>query len=218
MSERVAMVTGASRGIGLAITKRLLAEGWRVVGLARSPASMHLQHERYTAVSVDLTELATLPKVLSGVISEHPAIDALVSVAGRGVFGELEQHSVMEIQQSLTLNLLSHMAMARIIVPHLKTLQRGDIVFMGSEAALRGTRQGTLYCAAKFGLRGFAQALRAECARRGVRVGIVNPGMVRTPFFEDLEFRPGPDASHAIEPADVAEAVWMIVSARHCCG
>ena len=64
---------------------------------------------------------------------------------------------------------------------------------MGSEAALAGTAQGSLYCAAKFALRGLAQALRAECARAGIRVTLVNPGMVQSPFFDELDFRPGPE-------------------------
>jgi short-subunit dehydrogenase len=87
-------------------------------------------------------------------------------------------------------------------------------VLIGSEAALRGSRYGSIYCAAKFGLRGLAQALRQEAATAGVAVSIVNPGMVRTGFFDELDFVPGERPENALEPADVAEAVWLAVSTR----
>ena len=85
---------------------------------------------------------------------------------------------------------------------------------MGSEAALTGTAQGSLYCAAKFALRGLAQALRAECARAGIRVTLVNPGMVQSPFFDELDFRPGPEPDNYILPEDVAEVIVQALTAR----
>ena len=87
------------------------------------------------------------------------------------------------------------------------------MIFMGSEAALHGSQKGSLYCTAKFGLRGLAQSLRAEASSRGVRVTIINPGMVRTPFFDDLAFRPGPDAYHGLETTQVARSVDMVLDA-----
>ena len=92
-------------------------------------------------------------------------------------------------------------------MPVIKTNGGGDVVLMGSEAALSGGRYGAVYSATKFAVRGFAQALRHECAAANVRVTIVNPGMVRTQFFDSLEFEPGPDPDNYIEPEDVARAV-----------
>ena len=214
MSSRRILVTGASRGIGRAIASRLLDEACVVIGVARSPKEEHLQHPDYVPVSVDLSGLASVPERLKGILEAHPTLDGVVSVAGRGDFGELEQFSPEQIRGSIELNLTSHLLLARALVPHLKSLKRGDLIFMGSEASLRGAQRGSLYCAAKFALRGFAQSLRQECARRGVRVGLILPGMVRTSFFDDLGFRPGPAPNHAIEADDVAEAVWTMLSAR----
>ena len=90
----------------------------------------------------------------------------------------------------------------------------GNIVFMGSEAALAGGKRGAVYSAAKFGLRGLAQALRQECAASGLRVSIINPGMVQTEFFNELDFRPGESSNNYILPDDVALAVQMILEAR----
>ena len=84
-------------------------------------------------------------------------------------------------------------------------------MFLGSEAALRGSRNGAVYCAAKFGLRGLAQALRDECTRGGVGVSIVHPGLVRTPFFDDLPIEPGSEPEEALSPEDVAAAVGYLL-------
>jgi short-subunit dehydrogenase len=88
------------------------------------------------------------------------------------------------------------------------------LIFTGSEAALTGTQKGSLYCAAKFALRGFAQALRQETARSGIRITLVNPGMVQSPFFDELDFRPGDDPNNFILPEDVAEVIVNALTTR----
>ena len=211
---RTVLVTGASSGIGRAVAEALLAAGHLVVGLARDFAKFPCAHPAFTAYTADLADLDALPQCLERVAAAHPAIDALVCNAGQGHFGHLEQFSYAQIRTALDLNFTSHALTARVFLPRLKQLGRGDIVFTGSEAALQGARQGGLYCAAKFALRGLAQALRAECAAAGVRVTLVNPGLVRTPFFDPLDFAPGPADDHAIAPQDVAQAVRLALETR----
>ena len=96
----------------------------------------------------------------------------------------------------------------------MKKHKAGRVVFIGSEAALKGSQQGSLYNSAKFGLRGFSQAIREDCSKSKIHVSIVNPGMVRTAFFENLSFTPGKDPSQAIEPYDVAKVVLGILEMR----
>jgi NADP-dependent 3-hydroxy acid dehydrogenase YdfG len=85
---------------------------------------------------------------------------------------------------------------------------------MGSESALVGGKQGTIYSASKFALRGMAQSLRDECSRNGVRVTVINPGMVKSPFFNTLGFEPGHHDENFIIPEDIANAVQMVLSSR----
>ena len=103
---------------------------------------------------------------------------------------------------------------ARLTLPLLKQNESSDLILMGSGSARRGGKHGALYCAAKFGLRGMAQSLRIECAKRGVRVALVNPGAVRTEFFSELNFRPAADEDNAILPEDIADAVAFILGSR----
>ncbi len=208
------LVTGASSGIGRAVCERLLADGHRTIGLARDFGKFPGEDRRFEAHPIDLADLDRLPTQLQNLVAAHPALDALVLNAGVGRFGTLEQFSYGQIRALIDLNLTSHVFVARAFLPTLKKAGRGHLVFIGSEAALAGTAQGSLYCAAKFALRGFAQALRAECARTGVRVTLVNPGMVQSPFFDELDFRPGPAPDNHILPADVAAVIVQALTMR----
>ena len=213
-TPRHVLVTGASSGIGRAIRDRLLADGYRVTGVSRNPAAEGAEHELYHDVAVDLADTrAVIPRIRTA-LAEGPALDAVVSCAGAPAFGNLEQLSGEEIQAHLDLNLTSHVLVAHAVLPALKRRDFGHLVFIGSEAALRGGRRGSVYCAAKFGVRGLALALREECAGSGLHVSIVNPGMVRTPFFDDLDFAPGEEPTQALEPDDVAGGVALILAAR----
>jgi short-subunit dehydrogenase len=106
------------------------------------------------------------------------------------------------------------MVICRGLVPQMRRRRRGRIVFIGSESALHAGRKGALYSAAKFGLRGFCQSLREDLASDGIPVSLVNPGMVRSPFFDKLSFRPGAQPENAIDVEDVAEVVEQILRAN----
>ena len=211
---RTLLVTGASAGIGHAISTRLLADGERVIGLARDLRRFSTAGRCFEPVSIDLADLERLPDRLTALARSHPEISAVICCAGAGWFGSLEQMSYADIRSLIDLNFTSQVCVVRAFLPLIKRNGSGDIVLMGSEAALSGGRYGAVYSATKFALRGLAQSLREECAAAGVRITIVNPGMVRTRFFDQLDFEPGPDPANIIEPEDVAEAVAVALSVR----
>ncbi len=186
-----------------------------MLGIARNPEKAQIRHPNFDGCSIDLADLDGLPSSLSALIEEIDLpVKALINNAGIGRMGFLEQLSVNDIRLLLDTNLTSQVLVTRAFLPMLKKQGEGDILFMGSEAALRGARQGSIYCASKFAVRGFSQALREECGKSGVRVSLINPGAVRTPFFEELQFEPDEAAENAIEPEDVAIAVTMVLAAR----
>ncbi len=139
-------------------------------------------------------------------------LDLLILNAGYGQFGAIEQFSTSQIQRLITTNLTANLVMLSHLVPLMKSSGGGDIVLMGSESALEGAKQGSVYCASKFGMRGLAQSLRAECATSGIRVLLVNPGAVRSEFFDDLQFEPAAGDEFALTPQEVAKAVFNALS------
>jgi NADP-dependent 3-hydroxy acid dehydrogenase YdfG len=214
-NQKLVVVTGASSGIGLALVKALLAEGYAVLGIAKSFEKAGLNHPNFSGRSINLADLDGLPEAMSLLLNEiDRPIKALINNAGIGRMGFLEQLSVKDIRLVMDTNLTSQVIVTKTFLPLLKKQGEGDILFMGSEAALKGARQGSIYCASKFALRGFSQALREECGKSGVRITLINPGAVRTPFFEKLQFEPGLAAENAIEPEDIASAISMVLAAR----
>ena len=152
---------------------------------------------------------------ITKIIKDHKDLDCLVSNAGFGKFGTLETFSTKEINDFIFTNLTSHMILTNKILPHLKKIRKGNIIFIGSESALKGGKNGSLYSAAKFGLRGFSQSIREESCSKNIHVSLINPGMVRTSFFNNLDFMPGEDKSNAIEPDDIGKIIIDILSTRN---
>lgn len=211
--DRKAVVTGASAGIGLAICSRLAASGYRVTGIARQFDAGLPDRPWHRTVERDLSVAADLDSFSRRLVAEEDDADVLVLCAGAGRFAPLESLAVADIRYLLDLDLLAPMLLSRAFVPLFKRRRRGDIVFIGSEASHQPGPRGTAYCAAKFGLRGFARSLRIECAARGVRVSLVNPGMTDTNFYAGLGFAPGRADNQHLRAADTAAVVAMILDA-----
>ncbi len=209
--SRTILVTGASSGIGRAVAKNLLQQGHQVIGIARDSGKFRQDIQGFTAVQLDLADLQALPEQLRKLAQAFPAIDGIIFCAGKGQFGSVEEFSYRQINDLMALNFTSQAYLTRAFLPALKRQPRSDLIYIGSEAALKGSRKGAVYCASKFALRGFTQALREECGKSHVRVCLINPGMVRTAFFDPLAFAPGDDASNALTPQDVAEAVCYVL-------
>lgn len=207
------LVTGASSGIGRAVAERLLAEGCEVVGVSRRASQAVIRQPAFTAIDFDLADIYAIKGLVADLGTSQGAFDGAVLCAGQGLFSPLESLSLKQIEQHIQINLTSQIALAKALIPGMKTVGQGKLVFIGSEAALQGAKQGTAYCAAKFGLRGFTQALRAECSAAGMQVSLINPGMVDTPFFDDLHFRPAKGEENAISAETVADCVTWVLSA-----
>ncbi len=212
--NRTFLITGASSGIGKACAIRLLQQGHIVVGLSRDCRQFTHPHSRFYSVEIDLNDLEALPNQLKQLTQQFPTIDGIIFSAGKGQFSSLEEFSYPQIQALMTVNFVSQSFLAKAFLPNLKRKSLADLIFIGSEAALKGSRKGSIYCASKFALRGFTQALRDECAKSNVRVSLINPGMVQTAFFNDLSFEPGEQDCQHLMAEDVADAVLYIAQAR----
>ena len=215
IKERKVLVTGSSDGIGRSITLSLLNSGAKVIGLARDHSKFNPETKNYIKYKTDFSNEEILLKTIAKIINEHKDLDCLISNAGFGKFGTLETFSTKEINDFIFTNLTSHMILTNKILPHLKKIRKGNIIFIGSESALKGGKNGSLYSAAKFGLRGFSQSIREESCSKNIHVSLINPGMVRTSFFNNLDFMPGEDKSNAIEPDDIGKIIIDILSTRN---
>ncbi len=205
-----ALITGASSGIGLSITRQLLENGCRVTGISRR-GKIPQEHDLFTPISLDLADSKKTEKTLKQLLKEN-SFDCFIHCAGYGEFGSIEQFSVKRIERSIQVNLTSALIICRLLLPTFRANKAGRLIFIGSESSLSAGRKGALYSAAKFGLRGFCQALREDCASDNIQVSLINPGMVRTSFFDGLGFAPGDSSENAIIPDQIAGLVWFILN------
>ena len=212
---QLVIVTGASSGIGLATVKLALQLGYWVLGISRHFDDPVMDHERLRIESVDLADIENLPARLTELVdSIDLPIAAVINNAGIGKIAFLEQLSYDDLQVCMNTNFMSHAMLSKAILPKMKKRGGGVLIFIGSEAALSGSRQGSIYCASKFAIRGFAQALREETNRAGIRVTVVNPGATDTAFFDDLHYRPGAAPENAISAGQVATLLLQVIAAE----
>ncbi len=211
LKNKTYLVTGSSSGIGKSVSEILLNNGAKVIGISRKK-TLFKKTKNYFHYEIDLSDLEKSYNEVLKILLKYNKIDGFVSNAGNGVFKSLENFSPYQINQFIKLNLTSHIIITRAILPYLKKNKTGNIIFIGSESALKGKKYGSLYSSCKFGLRGFSQSIREECANNNIKVTIVNPGMVKTPFFKKLGFSPGKSFGEFIESSEVGKIVLYILN------
>lgn len=208
------LISGSSSGIGRAISEKLLTENYSIIGLARRHEKFNPKNSNYFSYSIDFAKIAVLEEKIKMIQTKHSDINTLICCAGYGEFSELEQFSVEKMQNLMNVNFLSQAILIKFFLPLFKKNKSGKVFIIGSECALEGQKKGTLYCASKFALRGFAQSLRKECAASEIQVTLINPGLVRTPFFDDLSFQPGRDETHAIESLQISDMISFLLKQK----
>ena len=219
--DSIFLVTGASSGIGKAICLSLLRRSVEVIGVSRTSVeftpseSADIDPSQFQWLCCDLADFGALSTILGGELKalatrKPVSLGGVVLCHGYGDFGAVEQFSNKRIARLIDTNLTSHIMISRLVLPMLKTAGQGDLIFIGSESSLKGGKKGAVYCATKFGLRGFAQSLRQECSTANVRVSIVNPGMVETAFFDELDFEPGESRENRLHAQTVADTVMGV--------
>ena len=210
---RIALVTGASRGIGLAVAIALRARGMHVVRLARSLKDARA--ERRTDIQCDVTKPADVERALDQVDKELAVPDVLVNNAGIFFIKPLGETTLEDFTGTLAANLTAPFLFARRIIPRMVERGSGHLVTIGSISDYIGFSGSTAYAASKFGLRGMHEVIRQETAKSGVRTTLISPGPVDTDIWNpvDPDSKPGfTKRKDMMKSEDVAAAVVYAVT------
>ncbi len=214
MSKPVALVTGASSGIGRAIVAELAATH-EIVGLGRNTERLE-NCGASTTLSADLSDAAVFAEGGSvyELVSQLPRLDALVHSAAVGTPGWFADTDTAEWQRQLATNVIAPAALTRLALPLLRA-SKGSVVFIGSGVSIRPARQMSVYVATKHALKGMADSLRLEVEPDAIRVATILPGQVATPMQVELQDGIGGEYTpdRYIQPATVASAVRFAVDA-----
>ena len=179
MSKSVALVTGASSGIGRATALRLAALGFTVHAAARRLERMSdLVDHGIHVESLDVTDDGSMVTVVDKIVSEHGRIDILVNNAGYGSYGAVEDVPIAEARRQFDVNVFGLARLTQLVLPHMRAQRDGYIVNISSMGGKIWEPLGGWYHAAKFAVEGLSDCLRAEVAEFGIKVVVVEPGSI----------------------------------------
>lgn len=183
---RVWLVTGAGSGFGRAITEAAVAAGDVVVATARRPETLEalvVAHpDQVEALRLDVTDPDAAAALVADVETRYGRIDLLVNNAGRGQVGAAEETTDADLRELFELHVFAPAALVRAVLPGMRARRSGTIVQMSSFGGQVAYPGFSAYCATKFALEGYSEALAAEVGPLGIRVLIVEPGAFRTAF------------------------------------
>ncbi|WP_062302453.1 oxidoreductase [Demequina subtropica] len=225
-------VTGCSTGIGRATAERAAEAGHRVVATARRPATLDDLVARFPetvlALPLEVRDDAAVDAAVDAALARFGRVDVLVNNAGIGFFSTIEESGAEDAHEVMDANFWGAAKVTTALLPHLREQRSGHIFTVSSIAGVRGSAGLGYYCASKFAISGFMEALSAEVAHLGIRVTLLEPGPIRTlwipsgakneeilPDYEDV-MRPFWDRIHALpgnqpgSPAAAAEAMLRL--------
>jgi short-subunit dehydrogenase len=206
------VVTGAGSGIGLALAHRLADRGDDLVLVARSQARADELGRTFPRAQLLVADLAD-PGTLNGLGRQVDGeVDTLLHVAGVVDLGRVDRLRLAEWEEQITVNLTAPAVLTRELLPHVRA-SHGTVVFVNSSAGLTASAEWSAYAASKFGLRAFADALRAEEVEHGVRVSTVYPSRTATPMQEKVHEQEGRtyDASRWISVDTVVDTIVHVI-------
>ncbi len=234
MKSKVWLITGASRGMGLEITRAVLAAGYRVVATGRDTnkvaKSIGESSDNLLVLKMDVTNPKEIEAAVNSAVDKFGTIDILVNNAGNFYAGFFEELSPKQMERQIATNLFGPMNVTRVVLPIMRKNRSGHIISISSTAGLNGYEYCSAYAASKFGLEGWMESLAIEVAPFGINTTIVEPGFFRTELLEpastiwsessiedytarNAELRPswkGMSGKQGGDPAKLAEALIKI--------
>ena len=211
LEGKVAFVTGASRGIGAAVSRALSSEG-ASVGLA-SRSGDDLALENALGLACDVRDVEQVESAVAQTVERFGRLDICVANAGVGSYHTLVDTPLEHLEEMIDVNLKGTIYAARAAIPHLIASGEGDLVTVASEAGRRGLPGEAVYCASKFGQVGLTRALDHELREHGVRCTNVCPGGVATDFALEEGYGRTPDVLEGMMSAeDVADVVLFCLT------
>ena len=210
---KIAVITGASDGIGKASAKKLSDDGFFVCLLARSEdklkqARKEIKNSDYFVC--DITDAKKVEQTIKEIAKKYKRIDVLVNDAGIWIEGELDSNEPDDIRKAIETNSIAQLYVTKEVIPIMKKQKSGIIINIVSQAGLMGKAERVVYNASKYAMTGATHSLQLELRKYGIKVAGIYPAKVNTTMFIKAGIKKSVD--NALQPEDVANSVIYIVS------
>ncbi len=216
LAGKAALVTGASRGIGFAIARKLGLMGAKVAICARdakkledAAARLHNDGVEVLAATADVASAAEIASLVTKTEKSLGSIEILVNNAGVGYFGPVQEADEKNWDSVLDTNLKSVFLLSKAVAPGMIERRAGHIINIGSLAGKNAFKNGSIYCASKWGLMGLTECMAEDLREFGIRVSVICPGSVATEFGSPVSKK---NPQKMLQPDDIAHAVAMLVT------
>ena len=216
ITMKIIVITGATSGVGLAIARTFVRLGWRVIGLARNITKLQALKdelgENFDYVGTDISQSISVDNAFKFIEEKYASIDVLVNNAAVFITKPFSESTIEDIDQVVNINLKGAMYCTfnalKIIKPNI-----GRVINIGSVAGEHGIKNQSIYCASKFGLDGFSEALNQELLAGGVSITTISPGGINTPLWDaDNNPYPGGDTSKLLDAQAISGMVENITN------
>lgn len=195
-NQKVWFITGSNKGIGAAIAKEALAQGYNVVSASRKidEAKKNLgTHPNLLIVKMDVTDDGQIDEAVKSTIDKFGKIDVLVNNAGYGLLGSFEEMSEDIIRRQFETNVFGTMKVTRAILPIMRKQKSGFVVTVSSTSGIRATPGGSIYCSTKFALEGWSEGMSLDMKQFNIHFMLLEPGPFRTDFADAKSSMQVPD-------------------------
>ena len=203
LESKICVITGVSKGIGLALCESLLSKNAIVVGFGRTKPS--IENKRFHFYKTDVRSFESVEASYDALFKDLGRnVDVLINNAGLGYFAYLEDHTIEQWTEMFETNVNGVFYMSKIATPIMKEKGRGHIVNIASTAGIEGYPQVSGYCGTKYAVKGMSQSMYKEMRDFGIKVTCVFPGSVKTDFFRNSAIEPH---DYMLMPSDVADMI-----------
>lgn len=213
LQDRIAVVTGAGKGLGASMASLLIRKGATVYGLARNidnlDALQQTLGERFIPVEMDITNQKNVFDWVDATFSDKHLPDLLINNAGAGIFAKIDEFSLDQWHAMVNTNINGLFYITSRIVPFMKMNDSiCHIINIGSILGKTTRSEGSAYSLSKYGVQGFSESLFKELRSDGIKVSCVNPGSIATHFFEESGIEPH---NQMLAPVEVAETIIHLI-------
>jgi 3-oxoacyl-[acyl-carrier protein] reductase len=211
---KIAIVTGAGRGIGFATVKSFLAQGMKVVATSRNTSKLTaLNSDNLLVVPADLTDLNSFEKIVSACICQFGGLDVIINNAGFAKKALLTQTSAEDFDMHMAVNVRAPMLLVNAAMPHLLASTHATVINICSVVSVKGYETQGAYTASKHALLGYTKVLAKETFKQGIRVHALLPGGVGTEMIQEV--RPDLDMNDLSSPEEMADIMLFLLKNRN---